>query len=273
MVRARTSSGGWDQRDSFMISTSIGPLVAGVFYGGADAAEFDYAVAHHAAAGRRCRVTGRPVGDVEAEDAPRSPAEFGVELRVPPDVEDVHDDADVRGRSNCFDEIEGFGEGDDDAAVGGEHRMQGFDAEADAVIAGMSENGGDSVCDHFAGAVDVAIGRGAADQDQVRRRLAPRLLRWRVGCRRFGPGVRQAWLLEKIRRGTGSRREGRSRAGCGRFLSAPISCTRLRQGAIHLRPWRTQASAHSLSVRRFKRDLVQAEAVVIRERLVHSAHC
>ena len=52
---------------------------------------------------------------------------------VPPEVEDVDDDADGCG-GKLLGEVVGFFKREDDGALGGVHGVEGFDAELDVVL-------------------------------------------------------------------------------------------------------------------------------------------
>src|SRR5581483_3805873 len=106
-----------------------------------------------------------PVADVEAEDVAGGSGDLRIHLGVPPDVIDIDDHADAIGVETANHCVH-LGERHDDRAFGGVHRVQRFDAEFDAALKRVREQGGDRCFDVGAGRCDIPVRCGSTDQYQ-----------------------------------------------------------------------------------------------------------
>ena len=102
-----------------------------------------------------------PVGDVVAENATRSAANLRIQFRVPPYVEDVHDDADLIGWK-FFSEIVRLFQRIDDRPLRRIHRMQRLDAEFDAALFSKWRDLSDPFLDHLPCRSDIFVRRRPA---------------------------------------------------------------------------------------------------------------
>ncbi len=90
--------------------------------------------------------------------------DVGLEMVVPPDVEDVDGDAEVIvGEADGH--VEGLAHGVDGAAAVGVHGVERLDAELDAAGAGVAQDGAEAVGDLRARGEEGLAGCGAADHD------------------------------------------------------------------------------------------------------------
>src|SRR5919112_3981119 len=78
----------------------------------ADAPEFDHPVPHHPPFQERIACRNHPVVDVEPQDTPRCPGDLREKPRIPKDVVDVDDHADLV-RVKTFGDVQGLGQGHD----------------------------------------------------------------------------------------------------------------------------------------------------------------
>src|SRR6267378_1203404 len=104
--------------------------VARAFDPGADARQVDHAVPHHAAVVEQIARRHQPVADVVGEDALAGSLDLLLQLRIPPDVVDVH-----RGANSIpeqFAKIQSLFQRIDARALGRLHGMQRLDRQRHA---------------------------------------------------------------------------------------------------------------------------------------------
>ena len=138
-----------------------------------DRGEVDVPVAHHPPREQGVgRERGDPVADLVARDptAPACPADLVVELRVPPDVEGVDDDADGRG-GELLGDVERLPQRRDHAPVGGVDRVHRLDRQHDPGGGGVVDERADGVAGAGPGTGEVPVARQPArDEHQHGRR-------------------------------------------------------------------------------------------------------
>src|SRR6187402_2746889 len=98
---------------------------------------------------------------MKAQDATGSPLDLSIDLGIPPHMIDVDDHADLLCRELVGD-VERLAQRHDHRAIRSEHRMKRLDAQPYATLASIRLDGGDSISDHGASGVDVAVGWWAA---------------------------------------------------------------------------------------------------------------
>src|SRR5260370_12024981 len=102
------------------------------------------------------------------------PRDLWIEVGIPPNVIGVDDGAHLLGREPLG-EVQRLGQRHDHRPIAGEHRVQRVDPETDAALASVRGDFRNPVSDHGASAINVAVWRGPANQDQY---LGPQLGRF-----------------------------------------------------------------------------------------------